>query len=50
LKRVAKVLKEDVEEDLLKDMILEANGGAGVGQGVEKDEFEGVMRRAGVWR
>jgi Ca2+-binding EF-hand superfamily protein len=50
LKRVAKVLKEDVEEDLLKDMILEANGGAGVGKGVEKDEFEGVMRRAGVWR
>ncbi|KAE9370478.1 EF-hand superfamily Ca2+-modulated protein [Stipitochalara longipes BDJ] len=50
LKRVAKALKEDVEEDLLRDMILEANGGAGVGKGVEKDEFEGVMRRAGVWR
>jgi Ca2+-binding EF-hand superfamily protein len=50
LKRVARALKEDVEEDLLRDMILEANGGAGVGKGVEKDEFEGVMRRAGVWR
>lgn len=50
LKRVAKALKEDVEEDLLRDMILEANGGAGVGKGVERDEFEGVMRRAGVWR
>lgn len=50
LKRVAKALKEDVEEDLLRDMILEANGGAGVGKGVEKDEFDEVMRRAGVWR
>lgn len=50
LKRVARALKEDVEEELLRDMILEANGGAGVGKGVEKDEFEGVMRRAGVWR
>jgi len=50
LRRVAKALKEDVEEDLLRDMILEANGGAGVGRGVEKDEFEGVLRRAGAWR
>lgn len=50
LKRVARALKEDVEEDLLRDMILEANGGAGVGKGVEKDEFEGIMRRAGIWR
>jgi Ca2+-binding EF-hand superfamily protein len=50
LKRVARSLKEDVNEDLLRDMILEANGGAGVGKGVEKDEFENVLRRAGVWR
>jgi hypothetical protein len=50
LKRVARALKEDVSEELLRDMILEANGGSGVGKGVEKDEFEGVMRRAGVWR
>lgn len=50
LKRVANALKEDVDEDVLRDMILEANGGAGVGRGVEKDEFEGVLRRAGVWR
>ncbi|RFU31257.1 hypothetical protein B7463_g5053, partial [Scytalidium lignicola] len=50
LKRVARALKEDVEEDLLRDMILEANGGVGVGKGVNKEEFEGVMRRAGVWR
>lgn len=50
LKRVARSLKEDVEEGLLRDMILEANGGSGVGKGVEKDEFENVLRRAGVWR
>jgi Ca2+-binding EF-hand superfamily protein len=50
LKRVARALKEDVEEELLRDMILEANSGAGVGKGVDKGEFEEVMRRAGVWR
>lgn len=50
LKKVAKVLREDVDEHLLRDMILEANGGAGVGRGVGRGEFEGVMRRAGVWR
>jgi hypothetical protein len=50
LKRVAMVLKEDVSEDVLRDMILEANGGAGVGKGVERDEFENIMRKAGVWR
>jgi hydroxyacylglutathione hydrolase len=50
LRRVAAVLKEEVDEDLLKDMILEANGGAGVARGVEVDEFDGVMRNAGVWR
>jgi len=50
LKRVAKLLKEDVSEEVLKDMILEANGGAGVGRGVGKEEFEGVLRRAGIWR
>ncbi|GKT49260.1 centrin-4 [Colletotrichum spaethianum] len=50
LKRVAGVLREDVKDEVLRDMILEANGGAGVGKGVRKDEFEEVMRRAGVWR
>ena len=50
LKRVARVLKEDVSEDVLRDMMLEANGGAGVGQGVGIADFEGVMRRAGVFR
>lgn len=50
LKRVARELKEDVEESVLKDMLLEANGGAGVGSGVGLRDFEGVMRRAGVFR
>ncbi|KAI0996674.1 hypothetical protein K3495_g11508 [Podosphaera aphanis] len=50
LRSVAKVLDEKVTEELLRDMLLEANGGAGVDMGVEKSEFEGVMRRAGVWR
>ena len=50
LKRIARVLKEDVDEDVLRDMILEANGGAGVCRGVDREEFEGIMRRAGVWR
>lgn len=51
LRRVAAVLKEEsVTEELLRDMILEANGGAGVGKGVRREEFDGVMRRAGVWR
>ncbi|KAI1214906.1 calmodulin [Annulohypoxylon truncatum] len=50
LKRVAMTLKQDVDEALLKDMILEANGGAGVGKGVGRAEFEEVMRRAGAWK
>lgn len=50
LKRIAAVLKEEVDEAVLRDMILEANGGSGVGSGVGREEFEGVMRRAGVWR
>ncbi|KAK0719789.1 ef-hand superfamily Ca2+-modulated protein [Lasiosphaeris hirsuta] len=51
LKRVAALLREDgISDELLRDMILEANGGAGVGRGVKKDEFDGVMKRAGVWR
>ncbi|WYZ38905.1 hypothetical protein EsH8_III_000819 [Colletotrichum jinshuiense] len=50
LKRVAGVLREDIKDEVLRDMVLEANGGAGVGKGVKKEEFEEVMRRAGVWR
>ena len=50
LKRVARELKEDVDESVLRDMIVEANGGRGVAKGVGLDEFEGVMRRAGAIR
>lgn len=50
LRRVAKVLKEDVSEEVMRGMLLEANGGGGVGKGVGRGEFEGVMRRAGVFR
>ena len=50
LKRVARELKEDVSEQVLRDMMLEANGGEGVGRGVSARDFEGVMRRAGVFR
>jgi hydroxyacylglutathione hydrolase len=50
LKRVAAALNEDVSEDLLRDMVLEANGGAGLGRGVQREEFDAVMKRAGVWR
>lgn len=50
LRRVAAVLKEGVGEGVLGDMVLEANGGEGVGKGVKVREFEGVMRRAGVFR
>lgn len=50
LRRVARELKEEVADGVLRDMILEANGGAGVGKGVRKGEFGGVMRRAGVFR
>jgi Ca2+-binding EF-hand superfamily protein len=52
LRRVAKELREDVPDDVLKDMILEANGGvkskgreAG---GVSLEDFESVMKRAGL--
>lgn len=52
LRRVAKELREDIPDDVLKDMILEANGGVkgkdrDIG-GVSLEEFEAVMRRAGL--
>ena len=50
LKRVAGVLKEDVPESVMRDMLSEANGGSSVGRGVGLKDFEGVMRRAGVFR
>lgn len=51
LRGIARELKEDanVGEDLLRDMILEANGGAGVNAGVSKEEFWDVLKRAGVF-
>ncbi|PVH99436.1 EF-hand superfamily Ca2+-modulated protein [Periconia macrospinosa] len=54
LRRVAKELKEDVPDSVLRDMILEANGGVkGKGKGkdvgsVGIEEFESVMKRAGI--
>lgn len=49
LRRVARELREEVSDDMLRNMILEANGGAGVSRGVRVEEFEAVMRRAGVF-
>ncbi|KAI9711839.1 MAG: hypothetical protein M1820_001984 [Bogoriella megaspora] len=49
LRRVARELREDVGDDVLRDMILEANGGEGLERGVGREGFEGVMRRAGVF-
>ncbi|KAJ5246446.1 hypothetical protein N7468_001429 [Penicillium chermesinum] len=48
LRRIARELKENVDDELLKDMILEANGGAGVHAGVTLEQFHDVMMRAGV--
>lgn len=52
LRRVAQELREDVADDVLKDMILEANGGVrGQGRevgGVSLEEFASVMKRAGL--
>ncbi|RAK95261.1 EF-hand superfamily Ca2+-modulated protein [Aspergillus ibericus CBS 121593] len=48
LRRIARELKEDaLGDELLKDMILEANGGAGVNAGVTLEQFQEVMQRAG---
>ncbi|KAJ5242705.1 uncharacterized protein N7469_001032 [Penicillium citrinum] len=50
LRRIARELKEDsVDDELLKDMILEANGGAGLSAGVTLEQFHDVMTRAGVF-
>lgn len=47
LRRVAKELREDVPDNVLKDMVREATSG-GL-HGVSMEDFEGVMRRAGVF-
>lgn len=52
LKRVARELREEVDDKVLKLMIEEANGQAGAGglaRGVGREDFEGVMKRAGVF-
>lgn len=49
LRRVARELKEEVGDDMLRSMVLEANGGAGVNKGVGLDDFETIMRRANVF-
>ncbi|KAL4930958.1 EF-hand superfamily Ca2+-modulated protein [Aspergillus undulatus] len=49
LRRIARELKEDVDEKLLRDMILEANGGGSVNEGVSLEQFHEVMLRAGVF-
>ncbi|EXJ65906.1 uncharacterized protein A1O5_10882 [Cladophialophora psammophila CBS 110553] len=50
LRAVATTLKEQVDDDVLKTMILEANGGKGVGRGVNMEEFQAIMTRAGVFQ
>jgi Ca2+-binding EF-hand superfamily protein len=50
LRRVARELKEDVSDEMLRNMILEANGGAGLTKGVAVEDFESVMIRAGVFQ
>ncbi|KAK4992265.1 hypothetical protein LTR66_001243 [Elasticomyces elasticus] len=47
LRRVAKELRQDVSDSVLKDMLREATGGGVAGVGME--DFEGVMRRAGIF-
>ncbi|KAL2826503.1 hypothetical protein BDW59DRAFT_161021 [Aspergillus cavernicola] len=50
LRRIARELKEDsVGDALLRDMILEANGGDGVDNGVSLEQFHEIMLRAGVF-
>ncbi|RAH44946.1 EF-hand superfamily Ca2+-modulated protein [Aspergillus brunneoviolaceus CBS 621.78] len=51
LRRIARELKEEgnLDDQLLRDMILEANGGAGVAAGVTLGQFREVMQRAGVF-
>ena len=50
LRRVAEELRmrEEVSDDMLRNMILEANGGAGLNRGVRMEDFHNVMTRAGM--
>ncbi|KAF1814896.1 EF-hand superfamily Ca2+-modulated protein [Eremomyces bilateralis CBS 781.70] len=52
LRRVARELREDVDEATLQAMLVEANGEAEEGgwkAGVSLEEFDAVMKRAGVF-
>lgn len=49
LKRIAGLLNQDVGDDVLKAMILEANQGGAVGSGVNLEQFRDVLTRAGVF-
>ena len=49
LRRVARELKEEVDDDMLKSMISEANGGDSVHKGVGLEDFEAIMKRANVF-
>jgi Ca2+-binding EF-hand superfamily protein len=51
LRRIARLLKEDTSDDVLRDMLVEANGEGKEGwrRGVGVDAFEEVMKRAGVF-
>lgn len=49
LRGIARELKEDVSEELLRDMVREANGGEGLHAGVNVEQFRDVMGRAGVF-
>lgn len=50
LRQVARTLKEDVDESVLRAMILEANGNKGVSSGVSRDDFADVAARSGALR
>lgn len=49
LRRIAGLLNQDVSDDVLKAMIIEANGGNQVGSGVDMEQFREVMSKAGVF-
>jgi len=49
LRRIAGLLNQDVSDDVLKAMVVEANGGNNVGSGVDMEHFREVMSRAGVF-
>jgi len=49
LRRIAGLLNQDVSDDVLKAMVVEANGGNSVGSGVDMEQFRDVMSRAGAF-